>query len=254
MKHACLITCAVLLVTSVHLSFAQSSSKVPVEFYAEALCPYCANFTITHLSQLFRNGLSNVVELDYIPFGNARYDQSTGNITCQHGRQECELNKVIGCALEAYPQQDEWFRFLECVEAQVLKDAAFPVERTTSLCAVKAGIRPDKVLDCYKGRLGDDLQRRAWEQTESLKPPHLFVPWVVVNGIPLAYDYENVQKYICAAYYGFDRPDVCLEVGPAPDSCDVKQLVSPRAPVGKANLAGHWSAGAVQPLPREGHV
>lgn len=151
MKHACLITCAVLLVTSVHLSFAQSSSKVPVEFYAEALCPYCANFTITHLSQLFRNGLSNVVELDYIPFGNARYDQSTGNITCQHGRQECELNKVIGCALEAYPQQDEWFRFLECVEAQVLKDAAFPVERTTSLCAVKAGIRPDKVLDCYKG-------------------------------------------------------------------------------------------------------
>lgn len=50
------------------------------------------------------------------------------------------------------------------------------------------------------------------------------------------------------------RPDVCLEVGPAPDSCDVKQLVSPRAPVGKANLAGHWSAGAVQPLPREGHV
>lgn len=57
----------------------------------------------------------------------------------------------------------------------------------------------------HAGRLGDDLQRRAWEQTESLKPPHLFVPWVVVNGIPLAYDYENVQKYICAAYYGFDR-------------------------------------------------
>jgi interferon gamma-inducible protein 30 len=50
------------------------------------------------------------------------------------------------------------------------------------------------------GALGDTLQRLAKERTASLQPPHQYVPWVVVNGIPLGDDYENVQTYICAAY------------------------------------------------------
>jgi hypothetical protein len=50
------------------------------------------------------------------------------------------------------------------------------------------------------GELGNALQRVARERTESLKPDHDFVPWVVVNGVPLFEDFDNVKLYICAAY------------------------------------------------------
>lgn len=43
------------------------------------------------------------------------------------------------------------------------------------------------------GQLGDSLQRLAAQRTASLKPAHQYVPWVVVNGIPLLDDDENVS-------------------------------------------------------------
>ncbi|ONK62663.1 uncharacterized protein A4U43_C07F6570 [Asparagus officinalis] len=46
------------------------------------------------------------------------------------------------------------------------------------------------------------LEFQYAEQTDSLQPPHKYVPWVVVNGQPLYEDYENVQSYICKAYEG----------------------------------------------------
>jgi hypothetical protein len=43
------------------------------------------------------------------------------------------------------------------------------------------------------GQLGVSLQRLAAQRTGSLKPAHKWVPWVVVNGIPLLEDDENVS-------------------------------------------------------------
>lgn len=37
------------------------------------------------------------------------------------------------------------------------------------------------------------------KQTQALHPPHAYVPWVVVNGIPLRDDYINLATYLCAA-------------------------------------------------------
>jgi interferon gamma-inducible protein 30 len=58
---------------------------------------------------------------------------------------------------------------------------------------------------CGTGPLGDTLQRRALERTESLVPPHKWVPWVVVNGIPLFDDFDNVATFICAAFNGYPK-------------------------------------------------
>lgn len=44
------------------------------------------------------------------------------------------------------------------------------------------------------GQLGDSLQRLAAQRTASLKPAHKWVPWVVVNGIPLLEDDDNVSR------------------------------------------------------------
>lgn len=69
------------------------------------MCRYCANFTLTQLRSLFDNKLINFVELDVIPWGNARLDDTTGQVTCQHGPLECELNRLISCALAQHPIQ-----------------------------------------------------------------------------------------------------------------------------------------------------
>ena len=61
-----------------------------------------------------------------------------------------------------------------------------------------------KIIPCgHTGALADDLQRQAAHATGSLRPPHSYVPWVTVNGIPIGGAYEQtLQVFICAAYLG----------------------------------------------------
>eukprot|EP00879_Flechtneria_rotunda_P006169 GHRR01006486.1.p1 GENE.GHRR01006486.1~~GHRR01006486.1.p1 ORF type:complete len:283 (+),score=59.25 GHRR01006486.1:368-1216(+) len=207
--------------------FATAADPIRVDFYMEALCPYCANFTVHGLKPLFENKLISFVQLDVIPWGNARLDVHSGTIKCQHGQRECELNKLISCAISQRSVQDDWFPFLECVETKVVqgsKDIA--VDDVAHECGTHAGLIPDKLLECYNGEQGNTLQRLAAQRTASLKPPHQYVPWVVVNGIPLLNDDTNIIRYICVAYTGRDRPSVCLDVPRIPTSQQQKTALT----------------------------
>jgi interferon gamma-inducible protein 30 len=55
---------------------------------------------------------------------------------------------------------------------------------------------------CAAGDLGQQLQLAAMKQTQKLRPPHQYVPWVVVNGIPLLGDYANLGAFVCVAFQG----------------------------------------------------
>ncbi|KAI8465341.1 MAG: gamma interferon inducible lysosomal thiol reductase-domain-containing protein [Monoraphidium minutum] len=206
---------SLLLVALLPLSTA-SADRVRVEFYGEALCPYCIKFTLTQLSSIFENGLAEIVELEYIPAGNARLSDD-GAIACQHGQNECDLNRAIACGLAQAPDQADWFPFLHCLEAKADEgDKDVDVSAVVHACAPRGGLVPSRVMDCYSGPMGDFLQRRAVERTASLNPEHKWVPWVVVNGIPLFDDFENVETFICAAYGGYPKPKYCLRP-PPPD-------------------------------------
>lgn len=50
--------------------------------------------------------------------------------------------------------------------------------------------------------MADELQKKAAEETASLRPAHTYVPWVTVNGIALGGAFEQLQTFICAAYLG----------------------------------------------------
>lgn len=52
------------------------------------------------------------------------------------------------------------------------------------------------------GPLGAGLARRAFERTRALRPRQRWVPWVLVNGVPLFDDFANVATFVCAAYAG----------------------------------------------------
>lgn len=78
-------------------------------------------------------------------------------------------------------------------------------------CFQKTGLSSEAILDCYKNGKGEKLEFYYAAQTDSLEPPHEYVPWVVVNGQPLYEDYEDVEAFICKAYED-ELPKACDEL------------------------------------------
>lgn len=59
-----------------------SSQKVTLSLYYEALCPFCADFIVNHLPQIFQDGLISSIDLHLVPWGNTLF-QPDGTILCQ---------------------------------------------------------------------------------------------------------------------------------------------------------------------------
>ncbi len=55
------------------------------------------------------------------------------------------------------------------------------------------------------GSLGTQLQEDAAKETASLNPPHQFVPWVVVQGVPLGDTFEQLKTYVCVSLKADNR-------------------------------------------------
>jgi len=188
-----------------------SEARVEVGFYSESLCPFCRAFTNETLAPMFHNGMADIMNLKYYPYGNAREDPETGRTVCQHGEEECRLNKVFGCVLHIYPDQKRWFPFVHCVEN---KDPG-SMEDSLAECAEASfpALNVGEITDCASGKLGEELEQQIGAQTKSLKPPHRWVPWLTVNGVPIWDDNANLEQYICAAYQG-ERPELCFRRKP----------------------------------------
>ncbi|CAD5172419.1 unnamed protein product [Musa acuminata subsp. malaccensis] len=188
-----------------------SPRNVSLALYYETLCPYCSNFIVNHLSKIFHDGLISIVDLDLIPYGNARLG-SNSTMSCQHGPNECLLNTVEACAINAWPDLSIHFSFIYCVEHLVLEHKYTEWES----CFSKLGLDSNAVLNCYDSGHGKELELQYAEKTDSLQPPHRYVPWVVVDGQPLYEDYEKFEAYICKAYHG-EPPETCLGLLPKKD-------------------------------------
>ncbi|KAL3131214.1 hypothetical protein ABBQ38_000513 [Trebouxia sp. C0009 RCD-2024] len=90
---------------------------VQVNFYGEALCPYCAKFIDMVAAQMHYNGVMNTTSFRYIPYGNAQ-DTKDG-VQCQHGPRECELNRILNCAVHLnYDQNKQALTTQHCMTVQ----------------------------------------------------------------------------------------------------------------------------------------
>lgn len=49
-----------------------SCNKVSLALYYETLCPYSASFIVESLATVFSDGLIDIVELNLVPWGNAK--------------------------------------------------------------------------------------------------------------------------------------------------------------------------------------
>ncbi|MQL83480.1 hypothetical protein Taro_015972, partial [Colocasia esculenta] len=138
------------------LPSAAAAEKVRLELFYETLCPYCSRFIVGFLSSIFDDGLISIIDLNLVPYGNARVD-ANGTITCQHGTYECLLNTVEACAISAWPDVKEHFNFIYCVEQLVLEHRYGEWES----CFKKTGLAAKPVLDCYTDGSGQE-----WKQAQ----------------------------------------------------------------------------------------
>ncbi|KAM3313885.1 hypothetical protein ACQJBY_033030 [Aegilops geniculata] len=183
------------------------SGKVSMALYYESLCPFSAHFVVNSLARVFKDGLLDAADLTLVPYGNAKVDEH-GAITCKHGPDECLLNNVEACAIEAWPDLNVHFGFINCVEDLVMNRKREEWES----CFQKQGLDPKPVMECYNSDQGHKLSLKYGKQTDALVPPHKYVPWVVVDGQPLYEDYENFEAYVCKAYKGHP-PKICQGLG-----------------------------------------
>nr|XP_043611169.1 gamma-interferon-responsive lysosomal thiol protein-like [Erigeron canadensis] len=183
----------------------EEAEKVQVKVYYESLCPYCENFIVNYLIDVFIEGIDAIADVKLYPYGNAKVN-ANGNITCQHGENECLLNTVEACAINTWPDVHDHFPFIFCVERYLYYDKFDKWES----CFEELSLDPKPVKDCYSNGMGNQLELQYADVTNSLKPPKKYVPWVVVDGKPLYDDYIYIITNICAMYKGPTLPKACL--------------------------------------------
>jgi len=192
---------------------ASSHDAKPVEvvLFLESLCPDCKEFITNQLFPTWMlPGLSNIFDLKLVPYGNAREIQKGGSwvFTCQHGPNECQLNQIETCALNLY-SFGSVFYFIHCIESS--NDPLGAAEA----CANSYFLDWNAILQCSNSSSGNDLEHQMAVVTESLAPPHQYVPWVTVDGEHSTDAENNFLSTVCNAY-----------TGPKPDACQSKVLVN----------------------------
>eukprot|EP00270_Netrium_digitus_P015537 TRINITY_DN5459_c0_g2_i1.p1 TRINITY_DN5459_c0_g2~~TRINITY_DN5459_c0_g2_i1.p1 ORF type:complete len:270 (+),score=60.35 TRINITY_DN5459_c0_g2_i1:70-879(+) len=188
---------------------ADDDDRVRVDLYEESLCPYCAEFILEGVEDLFLTGLIDIVKLRFIPYGNAK--KINGTIICQHGPKECLGNKIENCAIHFYPLLEEWFPYVKCVVAD-----RFELETAAEACTATEELQLNSTLirECYSGPLGEKLHEESGKETDALEPKKEYVPWLVVNGQPTYDDYDEIVSFVCDAYNpkdGKSKPAACSE-------------------------------------------
>lgn len=198
-----------------------SSQKVKLTLYYETLCPYCARFIVNELVKLYQNGLISIVDLRLVPWGNANMD-FTRSFICQHGPDECFLNTVEACAIDAWPNLKVHYDFIRCTEAVAVEGK----HSQWGTCFQRLQLVPKPISDCYYSGRGNQLEQQYAEETGKLNPPHAFVPWVVVNNQPLYEDYMKFMNYICKAYKGPAIPKACKSLSLDVESFEKENIYS----------------------------
>ncbi|XP_065854046.1 gamma-interferon-responsive lysosomal thiol protein-like [Euphorbia lathyris] len=183
------------------------AGKVNLSVYYETLCPACANFIVRNLMTIFNNGLTEIINLRMVPWGNAHITTVNGTVVCQNGFEECKLNTIQACAVNVWHDVNKYYALIYCMEFLVIEGQ----HQNWQTCFSSLGLSIKPVVDCYNNGTGAKLDNLYGYETAHLNPPQTFMPWVVVNNRPLGNDYNNFTAYVCNTYKGNIIPNACKQ-------------------------------------------
>uniref|UniRef100_A0A8C5LUW3 Gamma-interferon-inducible lysosomal thiol reductase n=1 Tax=Leptobrachium leishanense TaxID=445787 RepID=A0A8C5LUW3_9ANUR len=187
-----------------------SSSTVQLELYYESLCGGCRDFLT---GQLFPTWvmLNEILNVTLVPYGNAMEKNDSGKFEyqCQHGPEECLGNMMETCVTYYLKDITAYFPVVFCMEGAVNVTMALDA----CLTIYEPSLSSKKVMECVNGDLGKKLMHQNALKTDSLKPQHEFVPWIVFNGKHTEELQNRAQtalfNLVCDTYTG-PKPDACL--------------------------------------------
>jgi len=215
-------------------TFTDTNKKVQVELYYESQCPGCRQMITTSFDEAYhKEGFLDMAEITFIPYGNALETKNEDNddddddtdtddtytFECQHGESECVYNLIETCALHkigsVFPLQQ--FHFLHCIEQHDdNRDPEQDYESVALACATSLGIDiaiMDAIHSCVISKEGNRYEHAMAVKTESLQPPHTYVPYVVANGVHTEQIQTAVTQslfdYVCHTYQGSQRSTQC---------------------------------------------
>jgi len=179
-------------------------AKVKVSLYYESLCPFCDKYIVEQLYPTYQK-LGRHIDLDYIPYGNAKttYHPSNSSYTfhCQHGPEECLGNKIQGCLRHEFNDTDYDAMLLQLhIVNCVIGTADFG---RLHLCMEE--VIPPKIfapayqhiVDCATGSEGTNILVEMGEKTIADGYHGQGVPWVTVDGKFEEGARENLSQYLC---------------------------------------------------------
>lgn len=191
------------------ISSAQEAKPVNITLYYESLCGGCEYFINKQYYPAFQ-AIGSIMNVNLVPYGNAHERKKGGKwvFSCQHGKEECIGNLIETCAIHFYPKASVYFPFIHCIESSL----SIP-RKVAPSCAKKFKLDYSKIEDCANGKLGNRLEHEMALKTQALNPPHLYVPWVTLDGVHT----KKIQKQaendliglICKTYKGSTKPQPC---------------------------------------------
>ncbi|XP_034113579.2 GILT-like protein 2 [Drosophila albomicans] len=172
------------------------TDKLPITLYYESLCPYCRAFVTEQLNpSMVRQDRLAFTELTLVPYGNARKDNTTGKVTCQHGVLECELNAWHGCILEHHNITDA-LKLIACM----MRSGKNQIDK----CATRYSIDVTAVKACIKSRSVDDILEKYRKETQKIVHLYSGVPAIAVDNVYNQADQndltDNFDDFFCAKY------------------------------------------------------
>jgi len=185
------------------------SAKLKVGVYYETLCGDSKRFIRSQLYPLMKEGADEYLDVEFIPYGKATTTVSGSSFTfsCQHGKPECNGNKMHACAIK-YLSKEQQLEFVKCSMT-----ASYPPDSLDD-CSEELGIKEEtfkQIKECSNTAEGKSLLANHGEMTNALSPKLFFVPTVTYNGV---FD----QDKMWTSQANFKRV-VCDELTPKPQFC-----------------------------------
>ncbi|CAL8068150.1 unnamed protein product [Orchesella dallaii] len=190
------------LLASIFLLQLINCTPIKVTVHYETICPDSTRFIAEQLYPLLMKfgGVKNEnLEAEFVPYGKTNVTTVDGKkeFTCQHGPDECEGNRVHGCAMKTLPAEKA-IAFINCSMTLLMVK---PRGRKDPECFKILEIDEESINSCVNSEEAVTMVSKYSKMERKLNPKLYYVPWILIEGKWTQKQMEDaeddLQRLIC---------------------------------------------------------